>query len=130
MAAGVIDANIAIGWMVGNRRSATKIDRLFAASKSGRTRLILSTVNLAEVIRHTADLAKATGVDPLVLLRSVQVELHQPDEAVAYRAARLPISLGDSFAAATALELGARLHTSDRDLAGRLKTTRVALTVY
>lgn len=130
MASGVIDANIAIGWMQGGHRSAIKIDRLFAACQSGSTRLLISVVNLAEVIRHTADLARLTGVDPVAMLSAAKVRVHRPDEAVAFRVARLPCSLADGFAAGTALALGARLHTADRELVAQLKRVSLPMTVY
>jgi predicted nucleic acid-binding protein len=127
---GVVDANIVIGWMQGAHRSAAKIERLFASCRAGHVELFISVVNLAEVVRHTLDLSKATGVDPVTLLSGTKVNLHRPDEAVAFRVARLPCSLADGFAAATALELGARLHTSDRELAAQLKGRAVPLTIY
>ena len=130
MPVGVVDANVVIGWMQGRHRSAAKIDRLFAASREGQLELLISVVNLAEVIRHTADLSRATGVDPVAMLGAAKVRLHRPDEAVAFLVARLPCSLADGFAAATALELGARLHTADRELAAQAKESGVSLTVY
>lgn len=130
MATGVIDANIAIAWIQGGHRSAAKIDRLFAACKAGHSRLVISVVNLAEVIRHTADLSRASGVDPLAMLTAARVEFHRPDEAIAGRVARLSTSLADGFAAATALELRARLHTADRELVAQLKPARVNISSY
>src|SRR5262249_18229743 len=126
----VIDANIAIAWMQGAHRSFAKITRLFDACRAGGADVYMSMVNLAEVIRHTADVSKATGVDPVTLLQAAQVRFHRPDEAVPFRVARLPCSLADGFAAGTALELGARLHTADRELARQLKRVSLALTVY
>ena len=54
----------------------------------------MSTVNLAEVLIHTAKYAHASGVDP------------------------------------TAQELGARLHTTDCELARQLRRVRLAITHY
>jgi len=56
--------------------------------------------------------------------------MHQPDEAVARRVARLRTSLADGFAAATAQELGARLHTTDSDLVDQLRGARLPITHY
>ncbi|HJW70561.1 MAG TPA: PIN domain-containing protein [Candidatus Binatia bacterium] len=126
----VIDAGIAIGWTQGRHRSLAKLDRLLRAGRSGRIELVISVVNLAEVLLHTADLARATGVDTVALLTASRVRMHQPDEAIARRVAKLPTSLADGFAAATAQELGARLHTTDAELIRQLRATRLAITRY
>jgi len=127
---GVIDAGVAIGWMQGRHRAAARLDRLFTSCRDGRVALVISVVNLAEVLLHAADLCRATGVDAVALLRASGVRIHSPDEAVARRVARLRSSLADAFAAATAQELGARLHTTDRELVRQLRGARLALTRY
>jgi predicted nucleic acid-binding protein len=126
----VIDAGIAIGWMQGRHRSQTRLDRLFRACRDGELDLAISVVNLAEVLLHTAELSRATGVDAVVLLTASRVRIHQPDEAVACRVAKLRTSLADGFAAATAQELGARLHTTDTELVRQLRGTRLPVTHY
>jgi predicted nucleic acid-binding protein len=127
---GVIDAGVAISWIQGRPRSRLKIDRLFESSRAGRHRLILSMVNLAEVLKHTARESASSGVDVVVLLESVGVRLHLPDEAIARRVATLRTSLADGFAAATALELNARLHTTDAELVRQLSSSRLPVSVY
>jgi predicted nucleic acid-binding protein len=108
-----------------------RIVRLFASCRAGETTLFLSVVNLAELLKVTAARVHATGTNPLVTLRAAGVQLHTPDEAVASRVAKLvQCSLADAFAAATALELGARLHTTDRELVRQLERTRVQVTHY
>jgi predicted nucleic acid-binding protein len=126
----VLDAGVAIGWIQGRHRSMRKLDRLFESGLAGGPDLVMSVVNLAEVLLHTADLAHATGVDPLALLRASGVRMHLPDEVVARRVARLRTSLADGFAAATALELGARLHTTDAELVHQLRGVELAITQY
>jgi len=79
---------------------------------------------------HTAELTRATGVDAVALLTASRVRIHQPDEPVARRVAKLPTSPADGFAAATALELGARLHTTDAELVRQLRGTRLSITRY
>jgi hypothetical protein len=54
----------------------------------------------------------------------------RPDEAIARRVAKLPTPLADGFAAATAQELGARLHTTDAELIRQLRGTRLSVTPY
>jgi predicted nucleic acid-binding protein len=127
---GVVDAGVAIGWIQGHHRSFERLDRLFGACRQGRAPLAISIVNLAEVLIHTRDLSRATGVDPVALLKGLGVRVHSPDEGVARRVARLRTSLADGFAVATAQELGARLHTTDRELVRQLAGTRLAVTHY
>jgi predicted nucleic acid-binding protein len=126
----VIDAGIAIGWMQGRHRSQAKLDRLLRSGREGQTELVISVVNLAEVLIHTAELSRATGVDAIALLTASRVRVHHPDEAIARRVAKLQTSLADGFAAATAQELGARLHTTDTELVRQLRGTRLAVTRY
>jgi predicted nucleic acid-binding protein len=130
MSVAVIDAGIAIGWIQGRHRSLAKLDRLLRAGRSGQTELVISVVNLAEVLLHTAELARATGVDAVALLTASRVRIHQPHEAIARRVAKLPTSLADGFATATAQELGARLHTTDADQIRQLRRVRLPITPY
>ena len=130
MSVAVIDAGIAIGWIQGRHRSLAKLDRLLRAARSAQAEVVISVVNLAEVLMHTAELTRATGIDVVTLLTVSRVRIHHPDEAVARRVAKLPTSLADGFAAATALELGARLHTTDAGLIRQLRGTRLSITRY
>ena len=127
---GVIDAGIAIGWIRGGHRSAAKLDSLFRSVRANHIALYVSAVNLAEVLIHTAEWSRATGADAVALLRASGVRIHLPDEAIARRVARLDTSLADGFAAATAQELGSRLHTTDGELVRQLRGTRLAVTQY
>ncbi|SRR6266508_1568330 len=74
----------------------------------------MSTVNLAEVLIHTAKYAHASGVDPVTFLTASGLRIHPPDEAIARCVAQLKTSLADGFAAATAQELGARFRATGR----------------
>ena len=130
MSAGVIDAGIAIGWIRGAHRSVGKLDALFESSRKGHATLTMSSVNLAEVLIHTAEWSRATGSDAVALLRAAGIRIHAPDEAIARRVAKLQTSLADGFAAATAQELGARLHTTDSELVRQLRHVRLAVTHY
>lgn len=130
MSAGVLDAGVVLGWLHGGHRSATRLERLFTASRRGTLQLYVSTVHLTEVLRVFAPAARRTGVDAVSVLRATGVEIHAPDEEVARRAATLPASLGDAFAAATALVLRARLHTTDAELVRQLRGTSLPVTRY
>lgn len=130
MSVAVLDAGIAIGWIQGRHRSQAKLDRLLHSGRNGQIELVISVVNIAEVLMHTAELSRATGVDPIALLTASRVRIHRPDEVIARRVAKLHTSLADGFAAATAQELNARLHTTDAELVRQLRGTRLAVTYY
>lgn len=91
-------------------------------------------MNLAEVLIHTDEISKRAGTDTVAFLKAVGIRIHEPDEATARRAARLratcDTSLADGFAAATAQELSARLHTTDAELVRRLRRSRIPVTAY
>ncbi len=130
MADGVIDAGIAIRWTMRRPGGDRALDRLYEASREGRVRLYLSTVNAAEVLRITAAATRSLGTDVLEFLKAAGVRLHEPGEAVARRVAKLGTSLADGFAVATAQDMGARLHTTDRELVRQLKGARLSVTMY
>lgn len=127
---GVLDAGVVLGWIRGGHPSARKLESLFGACRKKKSRLVISTVNLAEVLIHTSQWSRSTGGDAVTLLRAFGVEIHSPDEVVARRVAKLPTSLADGFAAATAQELKARLHTTDGALVEQLKSTRLPISHY
>lgn len=110
------------------RRKA--LDALYAACRRGRLSLVMSAVNLAEVLIHTEQYAQASGVDPVAFLKASGLRIHAPDEAIARRVAKLKTSLADGFAAATAQELGARLHTTDGELVRLLRGAKLVVTHY
>ncbi len=128
MGTAVVDAGIVIGWLQRRPRSLRKLDALFGSCRKRSVHLIISVVNLSEVFRHTADWRRATGADPLSVLKAYGVEIHRPDEAVAFRVAQLRTSIADGFAAATALELAGRLYTTDNELVQQLRGTRLSVT--
>ncbi|MBI3181450.1 MAG: PIN domain-containing protein [Myxococcales bacterium] len=130
MGTGVVDAGVALGWILRRPQSLSAIEALFRSCLAGKLRLVVSAINLAEIYRHTSQFTRATGLDPLVSLRASGVEVHRPDEAVAKRASALRASLADAFAAATALELGARLYTTDSELVRQLRGLDLAVTKY
>src|SRR5437870_10773193 len=68
MSVGVIDTGVAIAWIRGATRSRKVLDRLYRACRNGSVSLVMSTVNLAEVLIHTAKYARASGVDPVTFL--------------------------------------------------------------
>ncbi len=132
--AGVLDAGVVLARLDRERRSHAEVVGLLNASADGRIRLWISVVNLAEVLEHSRDYRRATGVDPVAVLDAFRVSLHAPDLATARRVAELSAiedaSLGDRFAVATADVLGARLYTTDRALEKALRKGRRIVTFF
>ena len=103
---------------------------VYGPARAGKADLVISTVNLAEVLIHTAQWSRSTGGDAVALLRASGVAFHSPDESVTRRVAKLRTSLTDGFAAATAQELRARLHTTDTELMRQIEHTGIPVSRY
>lgn len=131
---GVVDAGVVLTRLDRRRRSHAAAVALFASGARGATRLYVSTVNLAEAFQHARAYLEATGVDLLAVLGGFGVIVTAPDADIARRAADLSAlgdaSLADRFALATTQALSARLHTTDRVLAGLARQCRVPTTLY
>ena len=130
---GVLDAGVVLA-VLDDRQAGHRAARaLLARGRRGSVDLHLSAVNLAEAIQHALPITRASGLDLMSLLDACSVAIHRPDVLVARRAATLcslpRVSLADRFAAATALALGARLHTTDRALAAALREAGIHLAV-
>lgn len=132
--AGVVDAGVILTRLDRRRRSHAATVALFAASARGSARVHASVVNLAEALQHSRAYTEATGVDLIAVLAGFDVILSAPDVDIARRVALLSgfagASLADRFALATAQALGARLHTTDRVLAGLARRCRLPVTLY
>jgi predicted nucleic acid-binding protein len=131
---GVVDAGVILTRLDRRRRSHAATVTLFASSARGAVSLHVSVVNLAEALQHARAYSEATGVDLIALLAGFDVTFAAPDVSVARRAALLSAlgdaSLADRFALATAQDRNARLHTTDRVLAGLARRCRLPTTLY
>lgn len=130
----VVDAGVILTRLDRRRRSHAAAVALFASGGRGATRLHMSLVNLAEALQHSRSYREATGVDLVAVLGGFDVTIAVPDVDTARRVADLSVlgdaSLADRFALATAQALGARLHTTDRVLAGLARRCRLPTTLY
>lgn len=131
---GVLDAGVVLTRLDHRRPRHADVCALFDRAGRRLITLWISVVNLAEVLEHSAAYTRATGLDPVALLDSFQIEIHCPDAQVARAVARLAevadLSLADRFAAATSQALGARLHTTDPVLADAARRRRMPVTRY
>lgn len=132
----VLDAGVVLTCLDPRRRSAREVEALFRTRGREPGGLVISTVNLAEVLEHSTDYAKDTGIDVPALLESLGVAFHAPDVEMARRVAILQslegASLADRFAVATAEVMAGRLHTTDTTLASAVRKARlrVPVTLY
>ena len=131
---GVVDAGVILTRLDRRRRSHAAAVALFESGGRGAIRLHMSIVNLAEALQHSRSYREATGVDLVAVLGGFDVTIALPDVDIARRVADLSVlgdaSLADRFALATAQALGARLHTTDRVLAGLARRCRLPTTLY
>jgi predicted nucleic acid-binding protein len=132
--AGVVDAGVVLTRLDRRRRSHAAAVALFASGARGAARLHMSVVNLAEALQHSRAYREATGTDLIAVLRWFGVIIATPDVDIARSVADLSAledaSLADRFALATTQALGARLHTTDRVLAGLARRCRLPTTLY
>ena len=133
---GVLDAGVILAVLDDRHPAHGKVRALLARGRQEGRSLHLSSVNLAEALQHGRPITQASGLDLVALLEAFDVTVHRPDVAVARvvaSLARLPrASLADRFAAATAVVLGGRLHTTDRALAKAVRGSgvKLSITVY
>jgi predicted nucleic acid-binding protein len=132
--AGVVDAGVVLTRLDRRRRSHAAAVALFASGARGAAHLHMSVVNLAEALQHSRAYREATGTDLVAVLRGFGVIMAAPDVDIAHRVADLSAledaSLADRFTLATTQSLGARLHTTDRVLAGLARRCRLPATLY
>lgn len=115
----VIDADVVIGALDATDAHHARARRQFETWRTDDTQRVISLLTLTEVL-----IAPAASTPRLSAAReaiaALEIALHTPNEAVAVDAARLrgkhPISLPDSYALATARQLGATLLSFDRRL--------------
>lgn len=113
----LLDADALIGALDSSDAHHQRARRLFSGARERQDSLLISVVNLTEVLI-------APAADPLRLadareaIAALGVTTHQPSEAIAVDAAKLrgrhPISLPDAYLLAGARQTGATVATFDR----------------
>jgi len=98
--------------------AASRIEKLLDNAAKEKCRLILSIINLGEILYITerrGGVVKAQ--DALALIRQLPIEILSVDEEIVFAAAHIKanhsISYADSFAVATAVQVNARVVTAD-----------------
>ena len=126
----VLDADVLIGALDGNDQHYRQARALFRRWQKQDTTRLISVVNLTEVL-------VAPAVDRRRLLAAreaiaaLEVETHQPNDAIGVDAARLrgsyPISLPDAYCLATARHTDASLASFDEKVLRAAEREQVTL---
>lgn len=104
--------------LLGRERGWRKVRTLLGEAAEGRRRLLISVVNLGEVL-YVVERARGLADTYRTLARIVELPIETLDAgrdlalSAAHLKARFPIAYADCFAAALALESGAPLVTGD-----------------
>jgi ribonuclease VapC len=103
-----------------NEAAGPRVKELFQEAEAGASRLLMTTVNLGETLYIVYRRQGPNGlVTVLNLTADLPVDVVNADLPLAVSAARIkavtPISYGDCFAAALALERDATVVTGDSD---------------
>ena len=126
----LLDADTLIGALDGSDAHHQRARALFTDARERQDSLLISVVNLTEVlVAPAADASRLA--DAREAIAALSVTTHQPSEAVAVDAARLrgrhPISLPDAFLLATARHIGAAIATFDRKVQQAAQRERLTL---
>lgn len=116
----LLDAWAALAWLRGEGEAASEMRRLLLSARRGRHQLIMSVINLGEVYYRIAKVSDESNARQILeRFRLAPVVVVSVENQLVFQAAslkaRFPISYADSFAAALAIERGARLITGDPD---------------
>lgn len=102
--------------------SAARIEKALADAEKGGNRLLLSIINLGEIlyiVERRGGVAKAQ--DTLALIRQLPIEILAADERSVFDAAHIKanhaLSYADAFAVAAAVQEGAVILTGDPEFA-------------
>ena len=100
--------------------AGSRIEKLLDNARKGKCRLLLSLINLGEIlyiIERRGGIAKAQ--DALALMHQLPVEIRLVDEQTVFAAAHIKanhaISYADAFVVATALQENAAVVTADSE---------------
>jgi predicted nucleic acid-binding protein len=125
----LLDADVVIGALDSSDPHHHRARELFIGARERQDSIMISVVNLTEVLIAPAeDAARLAAAREA--LAALGVTVHQPSEAIAVEAARLrgryPISLPDAYLLASARHTGATVASFDHKVqqaAGRERLT-------
>ena len=116
----VLDSWPVMEWLKLREPATTMFDAILDEAKSGRLRLVISTINLGEIYYNCIDVWQQAQADVILAdFRELPIEIFHPSQADALRGARIKGlyrgAYGDAFAAVLAMELIAPVATGDPD---------------
>ncbi len=117
----VLDSWLLVAWLKDQLPAADRMAELWARATRGEVRLLMSLINLGEVLYLTGKKRGWPAAGELLAhLRARPLEFLSVPDGLVLEASRLkatyPISYADAFAAATAMQLGCPLATGDLEL--------------
>lgn len=126
----LLDADVLIGALDEHDPHHDNARALFTGWHRDQDAVAISAVNLTEVlIAPSADAGKLATARRAIA--ALGVTMHQPNEAIAVRAARLrhrhPVSLPDGYCLATAKHTGSALASFDQKILRAAKREGIAL---
>lgn len=116
----LLNAWAVLAWLRGEGEAAGQMRRLLLSARRGTLQLIISVVNLGEVYYRIAKVSDESNARRILdRFRLTPVVIVPVENQLVFQAAslkaRFPISYADAFAAALAIQRGARLIPGDAD---------------
>jgi predicted nucleic acid-binding protein len=118
-----LDANVVLRFLRNDDpRQSPAAAKLFASARSGRVRLALSAVTVAEIFYVLSRVYKHARSDaagrliPLIQSNVIEVEQRKRILDALQRVVRANVDFGDAYLAATAVEQGDKVASFDDDL--------------
>jgi uncharacterized protein len=114
----VLDSWAILEWMSGRQPACDRVGKLLSEAEEGRTRLLMSAINVGEVYyflkkHHTEALADSWRECSRTLPATIEAPSADDIWSAASLKARFPIAYADAFAAALARKYNCPLVTGD-----------------
>ena len=117
----VLDSWAILEWMSGRQPACDAVARLFDEAEAGRSRLLMSAINVGEVYyflrkHHSAELSESWRESVGTLPATIEVPTADEIWEAAHLKGLYPIAYADAFAAALARKYRCPLVTGDPEL--------------
>lgn len=117
----VLDSWAILEWINGRQPASDLVGKLLAEAEEGRTRLLMSAINVGEVYyflrkHYSKSLAESWRESSNTLPASIEVPTAEDIWTAASLKGRFPIAYADAFAAALAQKYNCPLVTGDPEL--------------
>ena len=114
----VLDSWAILEWIAGRQPACSRVGSLLAEAEEGRTRLLMSAINVGEVYyflrkHHSEALAESWRESSRTLPATIETPSEEDIWSAAVLKGRYPIAYADGFAAALAQKYNCPLVTGD-----------------